>query len=92
MSEPLPPHAVVCLECGATVTRRAEGGVTRCWLCGHNVGPAADQPARITSPQFGIASLMLTITLVAVCLGVGVMHPGLGILLSVLVTQPLSGR
>jgi len=37
MSEPLPPHAVVCPECGATVTRPAEEGVTRCWLCGHNV-------------------------------------------------------
>jgi len=93
MTQPSPPHAIVCPECGATVVRRATNTVMRCWLCGHRVGLPAGESAnfavRPTAPQFGIASMMLTVTLVAVCLGVGVMAPGLGVALAVLVTPAL---
>ena len=39
--------------------------------------------------QFSLATLMLIMTLVAVCLGVGMLAPGLGIFLALIVTPAL---
>src|SRR5437870_10255314 len=82
--------ANVCPECGAL---RASAQA-RCWLCerkgsagiGAVVNPyASPRPIGENSPlQFSIASLLLVTTLVAVCLGVFLQSPGLGIFLSVM--------
>jgi hypothetical protein len=76
-----------CPECGAVV----EGN--RCWLCHRSL--TADQAgvAQATAPYerqqasqstFGLSTLFLVITVIAVCLGVFVAAPGLGILLAVI--------
>jgi hypothetical protein len=76
-----------CPECGAVV----EGN--RCWLCHRPL--TAEQPglapstARLAGQQtsqqtFGLSTLFLVITVIAVCLGVFVAAPGLGILLAVI--------
>jgi hypothetical protein len=83
-----------CPECGAALDSR-EG---RCWLCrrevsGPEVNPYASPPAAAlaaASPaQFSLVTLLLVITLVAVCLGVTMAAPGLGVLLMVLAAPAL---
>jgi hypothetical protein len=82
--------AAHCPHCGAEV--QPPGGP--CWLC-RQKEPQADPnsyaPPRAigenTAAQFSLASLFLVMTLVAVCLGVFMIAPGLGILL-VVVTAP----
>ena len=76
-----------CPECGADLNEQ----VGLCWLCGaENATRGASSEPEVASPhpqpQFGIASLMLTITLIALCLGVLRLAPGVGIALVVLVT------
>jgi len=79
-----------CNECSANLA----DGMTHCWMCGARVEvvldafvlpdpdaptpPVAQQRARF---QFSLASLMLTVTLVAVVAGVFHQAPGLGALL-----------
>ena len=87
--------AAHCPECGALVSE----GIQKCWLCGQDLGRAASQTdrdvsstistisrARPIAPQFGLASMMLTVTLICVCLGVGSIAPGLGIFFAIIVT------
>jgi hypothetical protein len=74
-----------CAQCGAEV---ADGRQT-CWLCGaaqQPVGEAAISPAaqRQAVRSFGLDSMFLVTALVAVCLGVFVQAPGLGIGLAIL--------
>ena len=79
---------VTCPECGAEVSTE----IDRCWLCDRAQDTsAADERNHAPTiephqPQFGITSLMLTITLIAVVLGVLRLVPGLGIALVVFVT------
>lgn len=80
-----------CPECGAEYPEQG----ARCWLCGSPLpaeapaGEAAALPAESAAappvPQwtFGLSSLMLVTTLVAVCLGLGSIAPGLGIVLAI---------
>jgi hypothetical protein len=85
----------VCADCGAALA----AGQDRCWLCEARIQPlgqvnpyAAPAPvADQTAAQFSLASLFLITTLVAVCLGVFLLVPGLGILLA-LVTAPALAR
>ena len=94
MNSPVRQDARVCPQCGAALSATA----TQCWLCRGKVDRQAatsprDVPPPQTTPttehpavQFGLASLMLTITLISVCLGVMSMAPGLGILFAIFVT------
>jgi hypothetical protein len=76
----------VCTSCGAVV----DG--PKCWLCGSpsaESGVLADRHASATAPArgpqtFGLSSLFLFVTLTAICLGVLVAVPGLGIVLAVI--------
>ena len=83
--------ATLCPMCGAELRQ----GDARCWLCGH----ALDRPTSIVVPplpagtappavgrtdSFSLETLMLVVTLIAICLGVFVQAPGLGILLCIL--------
>jgi hypothetical protein len=88
MSSPPPDDGSLCAECGARLA--AEAG--SCWLCGTTLPPAASAAAepvaaseRRAAYQFSLASLMLTVTLVAVLLGLFRMAAGLGITLAILV-------
>ena len=85
----------VCPECGATKplsrTKRS------CWLCGHSFdGPsittatAVPRASAVRQPQsFGLATLMLVVTLISVVMGLTALAPGLGILLIVLLTPAM---
>ena len=94
MTDPASHHGAeakfirTCPECGAVV----QGNV--CWLCRRTLTDTQphqpDLAARIEharkSPQtFGLSTLFLFITVIAVCLGVFFAAPGLGILLTVIV-------
>ena len=77
----------VCAECGAALA----AGRERCWLCEARTQPPG-QPNPYAPPpplaehaaaQFSLSTLFLITTLVAVCLGVGLLAPGLGMLLAI---------
>jgi|SRR5581483_4057748 len=76
-----------CPECGAELA----AGRARCWLCERKVSEAEiGNPYASPRPtddnlavQFSLASLFLITTLAAVCVGVFLFSPGLGILLGV---------
>jgi hypothetical protein len=76
-----------CPECGAELA----AGQARCWLCERKVSEAeSSNPYASPRPtdenlglQFSLASLLLITTLAAVCLGLFLLSPGLGILLGV---------
>jgi hypothetical protein len=83
------PH---CPHCGAEV--QTPGG--ECWLCRLKEPPAKPNPYAPPRPtgenagaQFSLASLFLVMTLVAVCLGVFMLAPGLGILFAIVATPAL---
>ncbi len=73
---------LVCPTCGATWVT----GMTRCYLCGHEYVPENHPIARAESvvepPQrsFSLATLMLAVTLLSVCLAAGHYSIGLGCL------------
>ena len=81
----LPVASRVCAECGAAI----DAGQSRCWLCkSERVGHAPVNPYASPLPtqdnlawQFSLSSLFLITTLIAVCLGVTLLMPGLGVLL-----------
>ncbi len=83
-----PAEVAVCGECGAAREPDAE----TCWLCRSNLaahGPYA--PPRnnpydeLASWQISIGSLLATVTILAVALGVFRLAPGLGVMLAVVV-------
>src|SRR5262245_58847993 len=89
-----PSPAARCPECGAELA----AGQTQCWLCrGTPGGEAKSEPARLprsaaaenASAQFSLSSLMLVMTLIAVCLGLLKVSPGYGILLIIVATPAL---
>jgi hypothetical protein len=81
-----------CPECGAELS----GGQGMCWLCQRkrcaedvNNPYASPQPTENIDWQFSIATLFLVTTLIAVCLGLFQLAPGLGILLGVFAAPAL---
>jgi hypothetical protein len=81
-----------CPECQAT--RRSDAKY--CWLCGAALEPVAEEPARAAvgserraAYQFSLATLMLTVTLVAIVLSVFRMSLGVGLALVFLTTPAL---
>jgi hypothetical protein len=91
------PHSI-CPECGASVKPQD----ATCWLCRRSlvvvaevVEPAAaHRPGQAARPranpaQFSLETLMLIITLIAVCLGMIMALPGVGILVSIVAAPAL---
>jgi hypothetical protein len=79
--------AAHCPHCGAEV--QAPG--SPCWLCRQKASHAELNPYAPPRPigenaQFSLASLFLVMTLVAVCLGVIMIAPGVGILFAFITT------
>ena len=82
---------ILCPVCEA----QCDPGVTVCWLCRQPMlepaatpRPVARDKASVSS--FSLTSLMLVMTLVAVCLGLFVVAPGLGVLLSIAAVPALA--
>jgi hypothetical protein len=79
---------IECPECSAG----NPGGAIKCWSCDEplpSVNPFLctvhpDRAAQETQPTFTLASLLLIITMVAVCLAIAVQAPGIGIPLAFL--------
>ncbi len=82
---------VYCPDCGAAVAPQGRA----CWLCGAAIAPHSavidaellgppppPEPLRIT---FSISGLLTVTTLAALCLGVGLNWPGLGIGLAIVI-------
>src|SRR5688572_23644781 len=74
----------LCPECGAACPAQAD----RCWMChgrlpdtGANsfAAPAAVAEDSLGGGQFSLATILLVITLIAVCLGVFRASPGFGL-------------
>jgi hypothetical protein len=79
--------AAHCPHCGAEVQTPG----SPCWLCRQKAAQAEPNPYASPRPienatQFSLASLFLVMTLVAVCLGVFMIAPGLGILFAFITT------
>ena len=83
-----------CCECGAELSANDE----RCWLCRRDLvidaevvetQPAAGASLRGAPLQFSLETLLLIVTLSAVCLGALVAAPGLGVLLLVIAVPAL---
>ncbi len=83
-----------CPECGAELRPRDE----RCWLCRSDrvidaelvESPATNAPSAAVHPlQFSLETLLLIVTLSAVCLGALVAAPGLGVLALVIAVPAL---
>jgi hypothetical protein len=92
MNSPQRDDEGICAECGATLRPPAE----KCWLCGKALetgeGATGESPfaaERRAGRQFSLSSLMLTITLLAVVLGVARISPGIGIGLAIVATPAL---
>jgi hypothetical protein len=98
-SSPSSAESLQCSECGALV-----GARDVCWLCGaaivvsaEAVDPTGNSPfvpdwekkRRASASQFSLESLMLVITLIAVCLGMLVAVPGLGVLVCIVAVPAL---
>lgn len=66
-----------CPQCGASCAVEA----TQCWLCRAALPaiPATAVEGRPAAQQFSLATILLVITLIAVCLGVFRQSPGFGI-------------
>lgn len=88
-----PPR--LCPECGAEL----RAGEEKCWLCRRDIvlAEVAEASPRIMPPpaavgtplQFSLETLLLIVTLSAVCLGALVAAPGLGVLLLVIAVPAL---
>src|SRR5882672_9411675 len=88
------PQTATCPDCGASLA----AGQARCWLCQRKASaPSAENPYTPPRPiasgnlpaQFSLSSLFLVMTLVAVCLGVFMQAPGLGVLFGIVATPAL---
>ncbi|MCL6504479.1 MAG: hypothetical protein K6T86_17505 [Pirellulales bacterium] len=90
-----PPPVAQCPDCGATVEATAHS----CWLCGAAVSardvsmeaevlstPPPPEQLRMT---FTISGMLTVTTLAALCLGVGLIWPGLGIALTIVIVPAL---
>ncbi len=82
------PQTIVCPGCAAKNPFTAK----RCWLCLQDFSGAEPAAEWLPTPyerhatfQFSFASLMLTIALIAVLLGVFRILPGLGVVLAMIV-------
>lgn len=66
-----------CGQCGASCAVEA----TRCWLCNAPLSAAIAGASGAPAPaqQFSLATILLVITLIAVCLGTFRISPGFGI-------------
>jgi hypothetical protein len=76
-----------CPDCGAVNAPPA----IFCWLCGRALPPSGDGAERPAAPPnsnvtFSLSSLMLVMTLIAVCLGAATIEPGFGIILAIAAT------
>jgi len=104
MSQPPTPHSAsptppaACPDCGAALKPFA----TQCWLChrllvveAELVEPGSPFEAQYAPPkwvnpaQFSLETLMLVITLIAVCLGMIMALPGLGIVVAIVAAPAL---
>ena len=83
-----------CTACGAALV----GGQAQCWLCHRNTGEAADEnpyasprpvAGEYEAAQFSLASLFLVMTLMAVCVGLFAIAPGLAVLVGFVATPAL---
>jgi len=93
------PLSAACPECGASVKPQD----ATCWLCRRSLVALAELVQPATSPfrpghapraranpaQFSLETLMLVITLIAVCLGMIMALPGLGILVAIVAAPAL---
>jgi hypothetical protein len=90
-----PPPVAQCPDCGATVEATAHS----CWLCGAAISardvsmeaevlslPPPPEQLRMT---FTISGMLTVTTLAALCLGVGLIWPGLGIALTIVIVPAL---
>jgi len=93
--DPLGPH---CRECGAAIQPQDR----QCWLChrllaveaelvetGSPFVPQYAPPKWVNPAQFSLETLMLVITLIAVCLGMIMALPGVGILVAIVAAPAL---
>ena len=86
-----PEPAARCPHCGAQVQTLGSA----CWLCRQKASQSDPNPYAPPRPldenaaQFSLASLFLVMTLVAVCMGVIMIAPGLGILFAFITTPAL---
>jgi hypothetical protein len=89
MSDVVSPGRAVCPHCQAVVDPRA----AQCWLCGERLDErasgAAPRAAVHREGSFSLSTLLLIMTLVAICCGLLVAAPGLGVVASVLLAPVL---
>ena len=85
---PLGNDLIACVHCGA-----ANGpNRSHCWLCHEHLRGSSDNPVQVPAAPvstFSLASLLLVITLISVCLGVATVAPGLSVPLVIVVTVAL---
>lgn len=89
------PPVAQCPDCGAVV----EPASQRCWLCGAAIGPrdvsieaevlSAPPPPEQLRLTFSMSGLFTVMTLAALCLGVGLIWPGLGVGLTIVIVPAL---
>ncbi len=92
MNEPLvADQKKSCPICGAMLVEPGD----KCWLCfsslshGRTSNPYAAPPAEITSRKAPGSTLLLVLTLAAVCLVLMAIAPGLGILAAIIVAPAI---
>jgi hypothetical protein len=94
-SPSLEPH---CRDCGAAIQPQD----SQCWLChrllaveaelvepGSPLAPQYAPPKWVNPAQFSLETLMLVITLIAVCLGMIMAAPGVGVLVAIVAAPAL---
>jgi hypothetical protein len=88
----LPSSEPHCRDCGAAVKPLDR----QCWLCHRSlvveaelVEPDYAPPKWINPAQFSLETLMLVITLIAVCLGMIMAEPGVGVLVAIVAAPAL---
>ena len=81
----------VCPHCQAAVQPDA----SRCWLCGASLDGSSVAPARSSDApshrgaSFSLSTMLLITTLIAICCGLLVAAPGLGVIVCVLLAPVL---
>jgi len=84
---------IACPQCSAPLPTKAR----YCWLCGVPQGPSQAtvpvEAAAVVEPraayQFGISTMLLMMTMLAVLMGVFALSPGVGLAITFLATPPL---